>query len=293
MTAYGKTAPLSENNFFELLDYVHDLPVAYVAAQIAQSTAWRIDAMLVAESRNLFKHVRSELFEQGGIESLAELTSALANAEFAEHSFNALGMSDEGTLETIRALNAQRDQWHDLAKDLTALTSDWSGAQKNYVIPDLEEVFLKEPTLKLTKDTQRRLKMSATRTAQAFGGDDAMAERMFARKVDKQKSRLEDMAENLKEQGPTVYHMFKLTLKSDATSAALRGKAFHQLPLRTQHVLLENAAAAAARADEWASTDRSLSDSEYDFILGQSLKVQTDVKNILSGSRFRRVAETV
>ena len=88
MTAYGKTAPLSENNFFELLDYVCDLPVAYVAAQIAQSTAWRIDTMLVAESRNLFKHIRSELFEQGGIESLAELTSALANAEFAEHSIN-------------------------------------------------------------------------------------------------------------------------------------------------------------------------------------------------------------
>jgi len=58
------------------------------------------------------------------------------------------------------------------------------------------------------------------------------------------------------------------------------------LPMEAQRTLLQNAAAAAARADEYASTERNMSDFEYDTILGQALKVQADIKKLLDGHRF-------
>lgn len=282
----NNTLASSNNEYFDLFEYTEQMPVAYVAAQVAQSTAWRIDTMLVAESRKVFKHVREELFNTGGGESYSEITAALHEAEFAEHSFAEAGLNDQGTLETIRALNAQRDQWHDLATELTSLTSDWQGQPRVYVTPDIETIFHKEPNMKVSQDTQRRLRMSATRTAETFGGDAEMATRMYERKYARQQSRLGQMAENLKDQAGAVYLMYQLVLRGDESSAAGRSKEFYMLPLEAQRTLLQNAAAAAARADEYASTERNMSDFEYDTILGQALKVQADIKKLLDGHRF-------
>ena len=288
MNARNNTLASGNNEYFDLNEYVGSIPVAYVAAQVAQSTAWRFDTLLVSKSRELFKAIRQDLYEAqvSGLERMAEITTALGEKDFAEESFEQAGGSHEGVIETIRALNAQRDQWHDLATELTSLTSDWTGSPKVYEAPTLEDVFYRDPNMKVGTDTQRRLRMSATRTAEAFGGDAEMAQRMYERKLGRQQSKLGDVSENLKQQAPAVFLMFSLALRGDDVGAAVRSKDFWALPIDSQRVLLENAAAAAARADEYAASERNMSDYEYDLILAQALKVQTDVKKLLSGQRF-------
>ena len=45
-------------NNFDLHDYTSTIHEVYVASQVAQSTAWRIDTMIVSAARQLFKNIR-------------------------------------------------------------------------------------------------------------------------------------------------------------------------------------------------------------------------------------------
>lgn len=275
-------------NYFDLNEYVGKLTEVYVAARVAQSTAWRIDTLIVNSSRNIFKYVREELFTQGGAESFSELNTALSEAEFAEQSFADIGLREQGDVEIIRALNAQRDQWHDLAKQLTSLTLDYRGAPRVYEIPELESVFFKEMNTEVAKNTQRKLMMSAKKRAQALGAPD-MADRMFERRLDRARDKRENMADKMQAMAPGIHHMFRCVLRSDEESAATRSKAFYTLPLEVQRSLLNNAMDAAARASDDAADER-MSDREFENIDDCCLLVERDLKNVLSSERFR-VAE--
>lgn len=280
----NNTLASSNNEYFDLLDYTHDITEAYVAAQVAQSTAWRIDNMIVSESRQVFKHVREHLFTQG-VDGYAELTAALHEAQFAEQSFLEAGLDKEGAVENIRALNAQRDQWHDLAATLTSMTLDYRGMPRTFEVRSLEDAFFREQNMRVSTDTQRRLRMSATRMAEAYGMAD-QAEALLERKLDRQKTQLGRIAENMKQQAGAVHLMFHQALRSDDEGAALRGKAFWQLPIECQRTLLDNAIKAAERADEYAAGERSMTDSEYDRILLCVMKTVKDLRTVMKAPRF-------
>lgn len=288
-TVHNFSLPTSNNEHFDLHDYTAGLLSHFVAAQIAQSTAWRIDTILVASTRALFKELRAAHQEQNP-DSAALVNDLFKEAQFAEDTFKLFGSPHTGVCETIRALYAQRDQWHDLAQELTNFNNDFANPARDYKIPDIEEVFFKEPSFKVAPSAQRRLKVSAVKYAEAFGGDKAMADRIFERKAQRAKDNLQDMAEALKDQAPALFTMFRIVLRADDSSAAVRSKAFYSLPTPVQVTLLENATAAAARADDFASSNRLLTDAEYDVILAQSIKTQLDLKRVLSAPRFTRAA---
>ena len=291
---YNTTLANSSNEYFDLLDYNHDVIEAYVAAQMAQSTAWRIDTMIVSESRTLFKGVREALYTQG-VDGLAELTGALSEAEFAEQSFMEHGSSNEGVIEKLRALNAQRDQWHELAAHLTSMTTDWQGLPKVYGQPLLEDAFFKEMSTRVSNDTQRRLRMSATRMAEAYGMAD-QADALLERKVARQATQLGRIAENMKQSAGAVFLMYQMALRGDTEGAAARDKGFYKLPLEAQRTLLNNALKAAERSDEFAAGERSMTDMEYDRISLCVLRVVKDLRAVMNGSRFvtaSRVREAV
>ena len=48
---------------FCLFDFIRDVPNCDVAAQIAQSTAWRIDTLIQGAARQLFKTVREDQYK--------------------------------------------------------------------------------------------------------------------------------------------------------------------------------------------------------------------------------------
>lgn len=287
---FNTTLVAGTNAYFDLHDYVHDITEAYVAAQVAQSTAWRIDTMIVAASRQVFKTVRDELYHQG-LDQMAELTNALQEADFSAQSFAEAGLPSEGPIDTIRGLSMQRDQWHNLAQALTGMTTDYSGMPKSYDIPELETVFFAEPNLRVNATTQRRMQTSAQRMAEAYELDSDSAKTFFERRMQREQDNLKSVANRLMEQAGGVWHMYKNVLSTADEAAPTE---FYKLPLSVQRTLLTNAQAAAQRADEWACKERGMSDMEYDRILACVLKVDADIRKVIKGERFviaQRVAE--
>ena len=219
---------------------------------------------------------------------MAELTTAMHKAEYAEQSFEEIGFTQDGPIETIRALNAQRDQWHDLAAEMTSLHSMntiKNGLPNMYIAPSLETLFFDKKQIKVGADTKRRLKLSAERLAQAYDTPEA-AEELTARKIARQQDQLDSMSESMHNQAGAVFLMFNLALRSDKEGAAMRSKNFCALPLDSQRMLLNNAVTAADRADERAASERGISESEYDRISLTSIKLTRDVRTALTSPKF-------
>ena len=86
---------------FCLFDFIRDVPNCDVAAQIAQSTAWRIDTLIQGAARQLFKAVREDQYRKG-VDGLAELSMALREQAFAEHAFEEAGNAVTGPVATIK-----------------------------------------------------------------------------------------------------------------------------------------------------------------------------------------------
>ena len=80
-------APVSTSlSTFDLFDYIRDTTNIEVAAQMAQSVAWRLDVMIQGAARQLFKAVREHQYANG-VDGLSELTMALQEQMFAEQAF--------------------------------------------------------------------------------------------------------------------------------------------------------------------------------------------------------------
>lgn len=287
---FNTTLVAGTNQYFDLHDYVHDIPEAYVAAQVAQSTAWRIDTLLVSNARQVFKNVREELFNTG-LDKMAELTMSLQDSDFSAQSFADAGLPVEGPIETIRTLAMQRDQWHNLAQALTSMVSDYAGQPRRYDIPELETVFRAEPNLRMNQTTTRRIAISSKRMAEAYGLGEEGAKTFEQRRIQREEDNLKSIANTLMEQAGGVWFMYRNVLTSATEEAPTE---FYKLPLSVQRTLLANAQSAAQRADDFACKERGMSDMEYDRILACVLKVDADLRKVISGDRFviaQRVAE--
>jgi hypothetical protein len=268
----------------DLHDYVSEIPSAYVAAHVASSTAWKIDAMISGAARTIFKAVRQELFDTG-VDAMAELDIALAQVTYAEKSFAEIGFTQNGPVETIRALNSQRDQWHDLAYELTSLTSDYNGVPKSYIIPTLDNVFFGKKTMKVNAETMLKMRASAKAQAVAFGSPEK-ADMVYQRQLEAANMGMDSMARTLTGQAGACHAMCMLTLRGDDESAASRSKEFKALPIDCQRALLNNAMSAAAMADTKAIGDHSISGNEHALILLCNSKLNDDIRATLRSPRF-------
>jgi hypothetical protein len=283
------------HQYFNLFDYVSKVPEVRIAAQMAASTAWKIDQLIVTNARGIFKNIRQELFQaNGGVDSMAELTAALHEKDFAESSFHEQGSTNETACENIRALNSQRDQWHELAKELVSQTWDWQGNARSYEIPDIEAAFNSDKPYRVGQDTQRRMKVNLQRRAKAYDWDAETTTRRFEAKLAKKEDKLVQVKENVDAMTGAAVLMMHFALTSDESSAAERSKEFSALPIELQRVLMDNAQRAAANVAEWAEDDRSLSDRECDDIDDGAFNVERDIKRVFASPKFRtaqRVAE--
>jgi hypothetical protein len=283
------------HTYFDLHDYVSKISEARIAAHLAGSTAWKIDQLLASNARQLLKNIRQELFNAGGVDSMAELTIALHESEFAEASFEEQGSSNEGVVENIRWLNAQRDQWHDLAAELVPMTWDWQGNARSYEVPSMDNIFINDRPYKVGQDTQRRMKMSIQRRAKAYDWDVETQAQRFERQLERKADKLVDVKANVDAMAGAAQLMLHLALRSDDSSAAERSKEFSALPIEIQRQLMDNAQKAAGNVASWAEDDRSLSDREYDNIDDGCFNVERDIKRVFASPKFvtaQRVAES-
>ena len=273
---------------FCLFDFIRDVPNADVAAQIAQSVAWRIDTLIQGAARQLFKSVREDQFRKG-VDGLAELTMALKEQAFAEQAFEEAGSATTGPVATIKELMVHREAAHNLAAELTGLCLDWQGRPKTYVVPDLDDVFFNEVSLKVRPQTKRRIAMAVERRAKAYDLDEAETKAQIAKRVQREEDKLHDVSQTLQDQSGAVYEMFRQACSVSLDAEV--GREFHTMDLANQRTLIEAAITAADRAEEYAASSNNITDAEFDDVCMCVLQATKQLKLVLNSTRFKSAAQ--
>lgn len=273
---------------FDLFDFIREIPNSDVAAQIAQSVAWRVDTLIQGAARQLFKAVRQDQFDKG-IDGLAELTMALKEQSFAETAFEEAGNVVTGPVATIKELMVHREAAHNQAAELTALTIDYQGRPKTYVVPDLDDVFFNEVQLKVKPQTKRRIAMSVERRAKAYDLDEAETKAQIAKRVAREEDKLHDVSQTLQDQSGAVYEMFRQACRVHLDAEV--GREFHTMDVANQRTLIESAITAADRAEEYAASSNNITDAEFDDICMCVLQTTKQLKLVLNSSRFKTHAQ--
>lgn len=273
---------------FCLFDFIREIPNCDVAAHVAQSTAWRIDTLIQGAARQLFKSVREDQFRKG-VDGLAELTMALKEQAFAEHAFEEAGSATTGPVATIKELMVHREAAHNLAAELTALTIDYQGRPKTYVVPDLDDVFFNEVSLKVRPQTKRRIAMSVERRAKAYDLTAEETQQQIAKRVAREEDKLHDVSATLQDQSGAVYEMFRQACAVHLDAEV--GREFHTMDVANQRTLIESAITAADRAEEYAASSNNITDAEFDDVCMCVLQATKQLKLVLNSTRFKTAAQ--
>ena len=269
---------------FCLIEYIRSFAQPEVASQMAQGVAWKIDTMLQQASREIFRNVRQDLYRKG-VDGLAELSIALRESAFAAESFKDAGSHSLGAVTQIGELMYFREAAHGMAADLTALCTDWNGRPLTYVTPDLDDVFHAEVNMKLKPLTVRRLTMSTERHAKAYDLTAEEVKAQVAKKIERKNMQLKDVGITLQDQAGAVYELFNEACKASTFKAGDEFN-FWNMSTDTQRALIEHAKANADRAEDRATDNSNLTDSEYDDISMSVLTANKDLSSVLKSPRF-------
>ncbi len=276
--------------YFDLADYIQSLECVDVAAQMAQSVAFAVDVAISNATRQLLKNLRAGHIDHG-IDSLSEMTTALEDSAFAEEIMRHAGKDDVGPVATILQLNNIREQWHAMAGELTSMTYGRQGVPRTYEIKPIEEMLLREVKLQVKPLTAQRLRIQVERRAGDASKEDIEA--VYAKRLAHEEQRAKDTARALTEQQGAIVTLYHLAATIGGDLPCLRentgvsaSSEFHLLDTSLRHRLLEAAMKGAARAEDYATGSSSITDSEFDQISFTVIKVERELKAILSGSAY-------
>lgn len=253
------------HHYFDLFDHISHVTSPEVAAQMASSVAFRVDIMIISAARQLYKDIRTTQYE-AGIDQMAELTLALNQQASAETAFYEHGSTNTGPISTIKELMYQREAWHALAANLTALTCDWKGIPRTYAERSIEDQIFEPGQMKVTVKTKSKMADRAKRDADAFGSPE-MATVLLANSLRRKEAKNGDMVENMKTMAQGVAHMFNLACKHTMEDpSGETTMEFSSLSLEARGMMIMAAINAASKAIEWATEDDKMDDSTYNLI---------------------------
>lgn len=275
--------------FFDLFTYTEAIASPEIAAGVASSTAWKMDAMIVQAARAIYRTAKDHLVG-AGVDTRAELTNALNEQAFAESTFDEIGSMVTGLVGTIKECSYQREAWHELARRLTPLCIGWDGRPKTYEPRSLEDQIFEPGQMQVNAQTRMRLKKSVERHAAAFGVPE-FAEQQYQKKLALRQEKMVGLSENLRDQAQGVAFMLHCAQQYNLEDVDLKTTAiFSSLTLPTQRELIINAIQAAGRAEEYAIDNRALSDADTDAAGFAAIKVHKDLNAVLRTPRFTALA---
>lgn len=270
--------------YFDLLRYVQQVKAPEVASQMAQSVAFAVDVALVGAVRQLFKAMQV-LHTEHDIDSISAMSVALRNREFTEQVMHDLaGKDDLQVTATILELTAVRGVWQELAKQLTALTYDYRGIPRNYVIIPIEEMLTREVKLAVKPMTERRIRTQVTRRAGQEGKDDI--EKVIQRRLERERQRLEDTATALMDQSGALLTIYQLVMDDHEDPDFVD---FHDMHPSLRYRMLEGALRGANRAEDFATSDSKMTDTEFDAVSFAVIKVERELKAVMQSPQFASI----
>ena len=279
------------NAYFNLNDYISSVKAVDVAAQMASSVAFAVDLTMAGTLRQIMKNIRAH-HDAYGYDSVGAMTDALRDLEFAEEVFREYGKAEAGLLETFAQLLTVRDQWHDLARELTGMTFNWDGTPRTYKYISFEEFLSREVDIKVQPVVERRIRIQVQRRADGASKDDI--DTAVARRMQREQDKAKDVSRVLTKQSATLLTMYDLLADKAYELAGLDPYAeefgFHELDAKVRAQLINAALKGAARAEEYATSSRSITDDEFDQISFSVIKVERELKAVLTGSAYRMIS---
>lgn len=272
------------SQFFDLFAYTHEIRSPDVAAQVAQSVAWKVDTMIQAACRQALKNLREI---NTGIDGVSELRALFEEQAFAEQNLAAIGGSTNGPVNTIRSLMNVREACHTRAAELTALTVDWIGRPRSYTAPDTDDLFFGKVELKMKASTKAKAKYMVDMLAEVGEVDAASKETTLQMVLAREQAKLDDKADALTEQGPLLAEIFRLACTGMDAPGVVTAQ-FYELDIELQRELIKHAMQSAAKAVEFAMSNDNLDMMEFISVQTAASKVKKDLTLALNGTRFTR-----
>lgn len=274
----------TNNAYFDLNDYVRSTKSVDVAAQMAQSVAFAVDVAINGAARQLMKNLRQDHLDHG-IDSLSEMTMALEDSAFAEEIMRQAGNDSLGPVSTILQLHEIREDWHDLASELTGMTFNWNGTPRVYEIKPIEEMLLREVKLQIKPLTAQRLRVQVERRADGANKEDIDA--VYAKRLAREEQRTKDTARSLTEQQGAIVTLYRLAIELGSELIEYKASAeFHTLDAQLRRQFIEAAMKGAARAEDYATNASNITDAEFDAISFGVIKIERELKAILAGPSY-------
>lgn len=274
--------------YFDLKEYISNIKAVDVAAQMASSTAFAVDLAMVGTLRQIMKNIRAH-HGAYGYDSVGAMTDALRDLEFTEQVFREHGKTEASLLGTFGHLLAVREQWHDLAKELMGMTFSWDGTPRVYMHVPFEEFLSQEVAIKVQPTVERRIRVAVERRANGASKEDVDA--VVQRRMQREKEKAKDISRTLTEQSATLLTIYDLLADKAYELAGLDPYAeefeFHDLDARLRIQLINAALQGAARAEEYATNSRSITDDEFDQISFAVIKVERELKAVLNGPAYK------
>ena len=279
----------STNQFFDLISFTRDIPNVDIAAQAAQSLAFRTDLLIQSNARAIFKAMRQHKYEKldaelQTIDHLAEIESAFREVRFAEKVFAEQGSDNEQFVRNVQELMQFRDGINELAQDLTAMTVDWKGNPRNFTPADLQELFLSRPDLRISQTEQMRSRQMAEQMkAHGLLPESMPIDDILKMDEERRKNELGRVADTMHRQSPVVLMVFELARESELENVA---EDFWLLDLTVQRTLIESVRGAVQREMDRAKSNRSLSSMDFMALIGSGMAALKKLDEVLRGSRF-------
>lgn len=283
----GTIQPSTIFKQFDLPEFISELPSAYARMQAAQSYAWRIDITIVQAVRSLFKHVRDEAMT-GGLDDAMDYNLALAEQAFAESCFEQIGSDSLGPVRAIHELLDLRESAHDLAYEATRMVLDWKGNLRSYEAPSISDLFHNQGTIKPKATTLARIARVANRSAArvATGKDVAiLADKLASKKIAREQARLTGMAEGMKSQAGALEMMFAIAARNRPARMS-KQLSFWEIDLESQRTLIAGTKAALERAEDYATSDSNMAESEFDDVCLCVELANETLSKVLRSPRF-------
>lgn len=275
-------------NYFDLIDFIRNIVDVEIAAQAAQSLAFRVDLLIQSNARAIFRTLREEELnklapELQTADNRADLENAFRSVEFAEQTFADYTDRISGNISTLKSLSFMRDGINDMARELTGMTADWRGIPRRYEAANLDELFLARPDLKMSTTEQLRSRQMIEALKQTGLVDpNADTEELLRMDAERRKDELNRMADTMHKQGPITLMFYELALQADGEVV----QNFYDLDKAVQRVCVESVIGAVQRTLDRAKSDRSLSSMDFVARIGNGMQVLKQLNEVLRAPRM-------
>lgn len=275
-------------NYFDLIDFIRNIVDVEIAAQAAQSLAFRVDLLIQSNARAIFRTLREEELnklapELQTADNRADLENAFRSVEFAEQTFAAYTDRISGNISTLKSLSFMRGSINDMARELTGMTTDWRGMPRMFESANLDELFLARPDLKMSTTEQLRSRQMVEALKQTGLVDpNADTEELLRMDAERRRDELGRMAETMHRQGPITLMFYELALQADGEVV----QNFYDLDKGVQRLCIESVINAVQRTIDRAKSDRSLSQMEFVARLGNGMAVMKQLNEVLRAPKM-------